>query len=54
MRAQFLKEFDAVVHDGGGYEDGENEVSVFAVENARVVGDVGKTAGFVRGFLRGV
>ena len=54
MRAQRLKEFDAVVHVRGGYEDGEDEVSVFTVQDACVMGDVGKTAGFVRGFLGGV
>lgn len=54
MRAQRLKEFDAVVHDGRGYKDGKDEVSVFAIEDARVVGDIGKTAGFVCSFLGGV
>ena len=54
VRAQCLQEFDAVIHIRGSYENGEDEVSLFTVEDARVVRDVGKAAGFVRGFLRGI
>lgn len=54
MRAESLKEGDALLFIRRGRQRGEDERAVFAVEDARVVRDVAQAARLVRGPLRGI